>query len=146
EFDAVEDQIPGILSRIVVVLLGAAGFVAYILKHPRVTDIYLGQRIEDLAQRLAPFGGKLFLLCAASSVILAQLIIYPDPTARIFPRELSIPLILGGWIPLLSFIGAQGRRVRVPIIGVLGLLIVILYGSANKRRLSYAGYHRPNLP
>ncbi len=57
-----------------------------------------------------------FLLCAG---IIA---IDPGRVAAWFPRGLAVPVLLGAWLPFLSFLSALGRQYKAPLI--VGLAVV----------------------
>ena len=61
-----------------------------------------------------------FLLCAG------VLMLAPNRVAEWFPRGLAVPVILGAWVPLLSFLSGVGRRYRAPVITGLVLLATVL--------------------
>ena len=115
-----------LLSHAVMLLLAAGAFAACILKFPRLADIYRQRLIQRFVQRVLPGSRWLTLLLVIFFGILAVLIIFPVRVAEWFPRGQSIPFILGGWVPFLSYLGSIGRRLRFPVIGALGALVVAL--------------------
>ena len=46
--------------------------------------------------------------------------------AALFPRALILPIILGGWLPLLTFLSGWGRQLRAPLIVGSALVIAVL--------------------
>ena len=45
--------------------------------------------------------------------------------AALFPRALIVPIILGGWLPLLTFLSGLGRQFRAPLIVAAALVIAV---------------------
>jgi hypothetical protein len=63
-----------------------------------------------------------FLLCAG------VLMLAPIRVAQWFPRGLVVPVILGAWVPFLSFLSGLGRHYRAPLIsGVVVLVAALSY-------------------
>jgi hypothetical protein len=61
-----------------------------------------------------------FLMCAG------VLMFAPNRVAEWFPRGLAVPVILGAWLPFLSFLSGLGRRFQAPIIlGLIALVTVL---------------------
>jgi hypothetical protein len=62
--------------------------------------------------------------------LISALIIFvgADRAAALLPRALILPIILGGWLPLLTFLSALGRQLRAPLI--VGAALVIAGLSA----------------
>ena len=64
---------------------------------------------------VSPSSGILYLaLVSVTSVMV--IMIGAAETSRLFSRALALPLILGGWLPLLTLASHYGRRLRIPII------------------------------
>jgi hypothetical protein len=61
-----------------------------------------------------------FLLCAGIIVI------DPGRVATWFPRGLAVPILLGAWLPFLSFLSALGRQYKAPVIVGLAVLAAAL--------------------
>ena len=57
-----------------------------------------------------------FLFCAG------LLAVDPSRVATWFPRGLAVPVLLGAWLPLLSFLSALGRQYKAPLI--LGVAVL----------------------
>ena len=71
--------------------------------------------------------GPLLLLV----VFMASAIIFffgPNVAAGWLPRALIVPVVLGGWLPLLTWLSAHGRRLRAPLISGGFLLLAIVSG------------------
>jgi hypothetical protein len=133
-------------------LLAAAGFIFFIIEYPRIADLMVLSRTQRLVQRFwvwrslspgdkprerAPNRERRVLLFI-SSMLLTIVALFPDWAAEQFPRGLAVPLILGAWLPLLSYLAGLGRRLRVPIIAGLGILVVVLnsiFGDNHSIRL-----------
>lgn len=49
-----------------------------------------------------------------------------DRTAALLPRALIVPVILGGWLPLLTFFSGLGRQIRAPLIVAAAAVIAVL--------------------
>lgn len=67
----------------------------------------------------------LFIVFAATAIIF---LFGPNVVADWLPRALIIPVVLGGWLPLLTWLSAHGRRLRAPLIS--GSLLVLAIMSA----------------
>ncbi|MEP9352404.1 hypothetical protein ABLE93_02270 [Xanthobacter sp. KR7-65] len=75
--------------------------------------------------------GRLALLLYALLVI-AILVASPHWLARRLPLAFAVPLILGGWVPVLAYFSSVGRRFHVPILTVLfiaGAVGVYVFGD-----------------
>jgi len=46
--------------------------------------------------------------------------------AALLPRALILPIIFGGWLPLLTFLSGWGRQLRAPLIVASALVIAVL--------------------
>jgi len=57
----------------------------------------------------------LFVFIVFAFVLLAG----PLQIAEIFPRAFAVSLLLGGWVPVLTYLSAIGRRLRAPLIGAM---------------------------
>jgi hypothetical protein len=56
-----------------------------------------------------------------------------DLAAEWLPRALAVPLVLGGWLPFLSYWSAVGRQFRVPmIVGLWALTMLIAVVAGDK--------------
>jgi predicted acylesterase/phospholipase RssA len=51
---------------------------------------------------------------------------FPLPFAKAFPRASAVPFILGGWVPLLAYLSALGRRWRAPFILIALTMTMVL--------------------
>jgi hypothetical protein len=79
----------------------------------------------DLTTPSAHYFGP-FLLVVTFLVSAIIFLFGPNTTAAWLPRALIIPVVLGGWLPLLTWLSGIGRRRRVPLIsGGLLLLAVV---------------------
>ncbi|MGB7693574.1 MAG: hypothetical protein WBM12_11950, partial [Pseudolabrys sp.] len=56
----------------------------------------------------------------------AVIIFGADQMAEWLPRALTVPVILGGWLPLLTFLSGLGRQIRAPLIVASALVIAVL--------------------
>ncbi|MFG1480943.1 hypothetical protein V5F53_20135 [Xanthobacter sp. V4C-4] len=65
--------------------------------------------------------GRLLLLAYALGVV-AILVANPLWLAGQLPLALAVPLIFGGWVPILSYLASIGRRWRFPFVTALLLL------------------------
>jgi hypothetical protein len=125
------------------VCAGAAGFVYYVLYRPRDADLPLLRSIKRTNEKLAgvwrtvspgvrdPQGtddeqarnlGRLLLL-AIFAIFLSIFAFGADSAGQLFPRAMAVPFILGGWLPLLSYLSGLGRSWRAPLI--IGLFVVV---------------------
>ena len=67
----------------------------------------------------------LFVVFMASAIIF---FFGPNFAAGWLPRALIVPVVLGGWLPLLTWLSAHGRRLRAPLISGGFLLLAIVSG------------------
>ncbi|MDQ0503962.1 hypothetical protein [Xanthobacter agilis] len=94
--------------------------------------------------------GRLLLLTYAAGVIII-LIANPLWLARQLPLTLAVPLILGAWVPILSYLSSIGRRLHFPFVTAalaLGIVGVYLFGDNHKVRTLLANepaYRRTTL-
>ena len=71
--------------------------------------------------------GQLMLIAifvAFVVVLLAQ----PNQVARLFPRAFSVSVMLGGWLPILTYLSAIGRRLRAPLIVAAFTAVALITG------------------
>lgn len=66
------------------------------------------------------------LLIAEFCLFVFALLLGPSQVAEWLPRAYAIPLVLGGWLPILTYLSALGRRLRAPLIVGVVFVIVIL--------------------
>jgi len=52
----------------------------------------------------------------------------PNRVAVLFPRAYSVSLMLGGWLPILTYLSAIGRRLRAPLIVATFTAIALITG------------------
>jgi hypothetical protein len=124
------------------VAAGAVGYWVWVIKRPRQADLpswlkWLNDRLGYFWQAFAPGRvrgetdeesrdiGRL-LLAGLFLVFVGIFYFGEDETGAIFPRAMAVPFILGGWLPLLTYLSAVGRQVRAPVISALFLLIAVL--------------------
>ena len=112
-------------SAVVAWLDAKAMFVARILE-------WLGLRTPPGSSNLGPLLLiAVFLLCAG---IIA---IDPGRVAAWFPRGLAVPVLLGAWLPFLSFLSALGRQYKAPLIiglAVVAAVLTYLFGDNHSVR------------
>lgn len=140
----IEDE--GVISGItwtlrifdVLVLAFALAFLAYTVKRRDLMATQLVRRVEAkvsaVNRLLQPLGlggdgrpalGPLLLLVVF--LLSAAVIVFgADHTAERLPRALIVPVILGGWLPLLTFLAGLGRQLRAPLITGAALAIAVL--------------------
>ena len=64
----------------------------------------------------------IFVFVVFVIVLLAQ----PNQVARLLPRAFAVALVLGGWLPILTYLSAIGRRLRAPlIIAAVGAIAIV---------------------
>jgi hypothetical protein len=141
------------------VVAGGAGFLLYTVKRPRNADLRILSPLKLLNRVLAPLWrrfspgladpsgsdeeasrdvGRLLLL--AIFLIFVFVFTYgADAAAQVFPRAMAVPFILGGWLPLLSYLAGLARQWRAPLIviffGVISSLAVLLGDNHSVRRI-----------
>jgi len=57
--------------------------------------------------------------------------------AELFPRASSVPFVLGGWMPLLTYLAALGRRLHAPLITfalALSAILPLVFGDSYEVR------------
>src|SRR5262245_45915285 len=71
---------------------------------------------------IKPSLGPLLLIIV---FLISALIIFvgANRAAALFPRALILPIIFGGWLPLLTFLSGWGRQLRAPLIVASALVI-----------------------
>jgi hypothetical protein len=146
----VTDSLRGYLSYIaVLVVIAAALFLVYTVKRPKNADASrvlrflkrLNQQLEPVWRRISPTGARAptqeiedsrnvgrFLLVVVFIVFGVIFALGPNLAAEVFPRGLAVPVILGGWLPLLAYLSALGRRWHAPLILTLCVVLTILNG------------------
>ena len=142
----------------VVVILAAIGFLIYTIKRPRNADTVGLRTLKNLNRRLAPEWNRIspglrdqesqdaeasrnvgrFLLLVVFVAFLAIFLWGADFAARLAPRSMAVPFILGGWLPFLSYLSGAGRQLRAPlIVGLFALtsLAAVVLGDNHSVRL-----------
>jgi hypothetical protein len=137
----------------VVCCLWPPRFVGALLRHGDAAAQRIGSRLwpsfgvdavgRDLANPSRHYLGPSLLVIAfvASAVIF---FFGPNRTASWLPRALVIPVLLGGWLPLLTWLSALGRRIRAPLISggllTIAVLSAILGDNHSVRRIVTAEF------
>jgi hypothetical protein len=68
------------------------------------------------------------LLIAICVVFVVVLLAKPNQVAIWMPRAFSVSLILGGWLPILTYLSAIGRRLRAPLIVAAFTAVALITG------------------
>jgi hypothetical protein len=128
------------------VLIAGGAFFAYMVNRPALMKTTLVRCAEEKAAsfinpllqwfglggdgrissragyKIQPGLGPLLLIIVFA---ISALIIFVGASraAALFPRALILPIIFGGWLPLLTFLSGWGRQLRAPLIVASGLLI-----------------------
>ena len=86
-----------------------------------------GRRKAKGASSTGPALGPLLLIIV---FVVSALIIFVGAAraAAWLPRALIVPIILGGWLPLLTFLSGLGRQFRAPLI-VAAALVIALFSA-----------------
>lgn len=147
-----QDVISAITTRLrifdVLVVAVAAVFLFYMVKRRNLMATGVIQRAEakvSIVNRLLQplglagdgrrsAGGPLkkqpalgpLLLFVVFLLSVAVIIFGADRLAEWLPRALAVPVILGGWLPLLAFLSGLGRQLRAPLIVAGALVITVL--------------------
>jgi hypothetical protein len=107
---------------------------------PRVAGFFrrigLGARADDPAGELYATGRLTLLIYAVGVAVV--LVANPVDLARALPLAAAVPLVFGGWVPLLSFFSALGRRLHFPFLltlFALGVAGVAVFGDNHAVRL-----------
>jgi len=130
------------------VVVAGAAFLAYMVKRQKLITADPVKRVEEKvsfvnrvlqwfglggdgristrgAYRIQPGLGPLVLfvvfLFSAGIIFLGGI-----RAAALFPRALILPIIFGGWLPLLTFLSGWGRQLRAPLIVGSALVIAVL--------------------
>lgn len=124
----------------------AAAFLVYTIFRPRCASAPGLRQLKEFANLFSPMWraispgvrdcpgspeeearnlGRLLLL-SVFVLFVAILVLGADWAAEAFPRGLAVPLVLGGWLPFLSYLSGLGRQWRAPLILGLATLVVIL--------------------
>jgi uncharacterized membrane protein len=144
----VTDAVDAALWKLaVLVIVAAAGFFAYTIKRPRDANVLVLRPLKAINQRLAPFWQYIspglrdpadpdmeasrdvgrFLLLFLFGIFLLIFWFGADVAARLAPRAMAVPFILGGWLPFLAYLAGMGRQLRAPLI--VGLATLISLGA-----------------
>jgi hypothetical protein len=131
-----------LMAMAVLVAAGAIAYSVWVIKRPRGfrprglpgrLNASLGTfwqavwpgRVRGSADEESRDVGRLFL--AGVFVVFLGVFLYgADQVASKFPRTMAIPLVLGGWLPFLSYLSGVGRHIRAPLIAGLIVLIALL--------------------
>jgi hypothetical protein len=148
-----------LLRMAVLVVMLAAGFLVYTVKRPRNGDITGLRALKALSRRLAPIWRKIpmgprdpadpegeasrdlgrFLMLGLFVIFVSFFLFGADEVAWLAPRAMSVPFILGGWLPFLSYLSGAGRHLRAPLIvglfAFVSVLAVVLGDNHSVRRI-----------
>src|SRR5262245_12822038 len=127
------------------VAVAAIAFVAYMLRRHKLVKADSVKRVEEKLSfvnrvlqwfglggdgrvsargeyRIHPGLGPLvlFFVFLVSALIIS---LGANRAAAVFPRALLLPIIFGGWLPLLTFLSGWGRQLRAPLIVASALVI-----------------------
>ncbi len=138
------------------VAVGAALFLVWVVKRPHRLHLtgglrWLNRRLGAFWQMIAP--GRMagsadeesrdvgrFILFGIFAIFVGIFALGADRVGAIFPRAMAVPFILGGWLPLLSYLSGVGRQVRAPLIvalcAVLAVAAAVLGDKHSVRRLA----------
>jgi hypothetical protein len=145
----------------IAVVITAALFTWYMLRRPRDANVAGLRWARTIASLAAPLfrlvsprrhqpgqpgeeGRDLgrALLILLFLLFVAVLAFGADWAAEQFPRGLAVPVVLGGWLPLLAYLSALGRRLRAPLIlgtaVLLAVLTVFIGDNHSVRRIAAA--------
>lgn len=94
-------------------------------------------------------GGRLLLILLFVIFVLVMLSA-PSEVAEWFPRAFAVSLILGGWVPVLTYLSTIGRRLQAPLlvfaVVVTGILTTILGDHHDVRLLATKADGAPSAP
>jgi hypothetical protein len=148
-----------LIEMAVFVVVGAAGFIFYVIKRPRDADVPVLRELKRRNRKLAPLWRKLspgladvldsddeasrdvgrLILLGVFVTFLFIFLFGADVAGQLFPRAMAVPFILGGWLPFLSNISGFGRQWRAPLIVILFVavsgLVVLLGDNHAVRRI-----------
>jgi hypothetical protein len=152
------------------VVASAIGFLAYTTWRPRDSDFFLFRILKRFNRLLEPLWRLVshgqprsardpqgetsrdvgrFLLFALFAVFVTIFYFGPDFAAKIAPRSMAVPFILGGWLPFLSYLSALGRQLRAPLILGISVLVAglaVIFGDNHAvRRVNAADTAGPNV-
>jgi hypothetical protein len=77
------------------------------------------------------------LLIFVFLVFLGFLWIGPHQSAALFPRAMAVPIVVGGWVPALSYLSGLGRQLRAPLIlgfAAVMVLVTFVFGDTHTVR------------
>jgi Patatin-like phospholipase len=120
----------------VLVVAGALVFFGYMLWRPRRAAIPILDLLKPVDRVLGPLWRRIspglraerdsddeisrdtgrFLLAALFAGFVLVFFAGAENVARVFPRAMAVPFILGGWLPFLSYLSGVGRACRAPMI------------------------------
>jgi hypothetical protein len=156
-----------LIEMALLVVVGAIVFVYYVIWRPHDADLPILRLLKPVNRAIAPFWRALspgfknaqdsddevsqdvgkFLLLGLFVLFVLIFILGAENVARIFPRALAVPFVLGGWLPFLSYLSAVGRQVRAPFIliwfGAIAVAAVIFGDNHSVRTVNattQAGY------
>ena len=89
------------------------------------------------------------LLFSVFIVFAFVLLTAPSQIAEWFPRAFAVSLLLGGWLPALTYLSAIGRRLRAPLIvatfGGIAVLTAIVGDNHDVRLIDNTTSDAPNI-
>jgi hypothetical protein len=111
-------------------------FLWYVMKRRSLGNLPLFRHIElragfvadflrriGIEPRLEPSNLGPIMLVAVFVLCAIVLMFAPNRVAEWFPRGLVVPIILGAWVPFLSFVSGIGRHLRAPLIAGLAVFV-----------------------
>jgi hypothetical protein len=107
---------------VVVLVLGVLAYALYVMRHRLFA--FLNRRLRTTRFAGAPLGIPGVVGAIAASAILLLFFFFPQ-WSNYQGRVVLAPLVLGGWVPLLTFLTAQSYRCRIPVLtAITGVAIV----------------------
>jgi hypothetical protein len=144
-----------LVEMALLVVAGGAAYFIYVVKRKHRIRLpafleWLNDRLKGFWQLISPGrtpGGAgeevrdagRFILFGIFIIFCGIFAFGADFAGRLFPRAMAVPFILGGWLPILSYLSAIGRQVRAPLItlayAAVAVLAVLLGDNHSVRRI-----------
>lgn len=136
--DEVKIALQGVGRLYVAAGISVIIFVVYVKTRVKVVKLMLDsevKRTEKTSKKniFAAFFAALPLLYAIISLLFfLSCVLYPFEISSLFGRILVVPVLLGGWLPVVTAMVIMANRTRFPVALAVAVIFFVISGFANR--------------